>query len=493
MIDIATERDITVLRQVALLQDREIQRLQARLAQALAATGADVVAIQGALDALTIQLAQREQALFGRSSEKRPNGDGSTASPTPRTRRGHGPTPQPRLPVVDQVFTLPVDQTGCPSCGGILTPIADQFEESEEITVIERKFVVTRQQRQKYRCRCNGHVATAPGPVKLQDGARYSPAFAVEVAAAKYLDHLPLERQVRIMRREGLDVTSQTLWDQIEILARTVQPTYEAIHEVVLTAPVIGADETYWRMMGRREGTTRWYGWCVTSPDAAYFEILKQRSAEAARTVLRGYRGIVMADGYDVYEALARGDPGCSVAHCWAHVRRKYLEIEAYFPMCAAVLDLIRDLYVVERAARDDAGDDVEALWRVRAGRRAAESAPIIADIQRWVLAQRVLPESGLAKAIAYMTGMWHGLTRFLTDPRIPLDNSATERALRGPVVGRKNFYGARSQRGTEVAAVFYTLFETAKLRGVEPKAYLRRAVEAALATPGTVTLPSVP
>jgi transposase len=493
MIDIATERDITVLRQVALLQDREIQRLHARLAQLLAATGADVVAIQGELEALKIQLAQREQALFGRSSEKRPKGeDPESPAAAPRTRRGHGPTPQPRLPVVEQRFTLPDDQTGCPSCGGTLTPIAGQFEESEEITVVERKFVVTRQQRQKYRCRCNGHVATAPGPIKLQDGARYSPAFAVEVATAKYLDHLPLERQVRIMSREGLEITSQTLWDQIEILARTVQPTYEAIHEVVLTAPVIGADETSWRMMGRREGTTRWYGWCLTSPDAAYFEIVKHRSAEAARAILRGYGGIVMADGYDVYDTLARGDPGFIIAHCWAHVRRKFLEIQDYFPMCAEVLDLIRDLYAVERAAHDEAGDDVETLLRVRAERRATQSARLIAGIQRWVLAQRVLPESGLAKAIEYMTGMWQGLTRFLKDPRIPLDNNATERALRGPVVGRKNFYGARSQRGTEVAAVFYTLFETAKLRGVEPKAYLRQAVDAALAAPGTITLPTV-
>ena len=160
--------------------------------------------------------------------------------------------------------------------------------------------------------------------------------------------------------------------------------------------------------------------------------------------------------------------------------------------MCAEVLDLIRDLYAAERAAHDEVGDDVETLLRVRAERRATESALLIAGIQRWVLAQHVLPESGLAKAIEYMTGMCQGLTRFLKDPRIPLDNNATERALRGPVVGRKNFYGARSQRGTEVAAVFYTLFETAKLRGVEPKAYLRQAVEAALAAPGTITLPPV-
>jgi len=494
MIDIATEPDIRVLRQVALLQDREIQRLHARLAQLLTAAGADVVAIQGELEALTIQLAQREHALFGPSSEKRPPEESATESPatTPRPRRGHGPTQQPRLPVVEQLFTLPAGHPDCPTCGGTLTPMAGQFEEADEITVIERTFVVTRQRRQKYRCRCNGHVATAPGPVKLQEGARYSPAVAVEVASAKYLDHLPLERQVRIMAREGLDVTSQTLWDQIEILARTLQPTYEAIHNVVLTAPVIGMDETSWRMMGRRAGTTRWYGWCLTSPDAAYFDIVKHRSAEAARAILCGYRGIVMADGYDVYDTLARGQPGCTIAHCWAHVRRKFLEIEHYFPVCTAVLDLLRDLYAVERAAHDQAAGDADALLGLRRQVRDTQSASIVAAIQQWVLAQRVLPESGLAKAIEYMTGLWRGLTLFLKDPRIPIDNNATERALRGPVVGRKNFYGARSQRGTDVAALFYTLFETAKLRHVEPKAYLRQAVDAALATPGTITLPTV-
>jgi len=88
------------------------------------------------------------------------------------------------------------------------------------------------------------------------------------------------------------------------------------------------------------------------------------------------------------------------------------------------------------------------------------------------------------------MLGLWPGLTRFLDDARIPLDNNATERGLRGLVVGRKNHYGSRSQRGTEVAALFYSLIESAKLCGVEPKAYLLQATHAALETPGTVTLP---
>jgi hypothetical protein len=88
------------------------------------------------------------------------------------------------------------------------------------------------------------------------------------------------------------------------------------------------------------------------------------------------------------------------------------------------------------------------------------------------------------------MLECWIGLTRFVDDPRIPLDNNAAERALRGPVVGRKNHYGSRSLRGTQVAAVFYTLCETARLAGVDPQAYLLNAVYAAIARPGAVTFP---
>jgi transposase len=90
------------------------------------------------------------------------------------------------------------------------------------------------------------------------------------------------------------------------------------------------------------------------------------------------------------------------------------------------------------------------------------------------------------------MLGLWPGLTRFLEDPRIPLDNNATERALRGMVIGRKNHYGSRSKRGTEVAALFYSLIESAKLCGVEPKRYLLTATRAALAEGSAVTRPDM-
>ena len=89
-----------------------------------------------------------------------------------------------------------------------------------------------------------------------------------------------------------------------------------------------------------------------------------------------------------------------------------------------------------------------------------------------------------------YLLAHWDGLTRFLEDPRIALDNNAAERVLRGPVVGRKNFYGNRSMRGAKTAAILYSLVETAKLCGVNPSDYLRDVTVAAIRRPGAVTLP---
>jgi len=101
------------------------------------------------------------------------------------------------------------------------------------------------------------------------------------------------------------------------------------------------------------------------------------------------------------------------------------------------------------------------------------------------------LPQGSLGKAIDHMLSLWPGLTRFLADPRAPLDNNAAERALRGLVVGRKNHYGSHSKQGALVAAILYTLFESATLAGVDPHAYVLRAAHRAIATPGTVTLPA--
>src|SRR3989454_11588273 len=328
-------QDMEVLRQVAVLLDRENRHLHERL-QKLAAEidhlkGQDATTIQRELEALKELLAQRERVIFGAQSEKRPRSDADAAAPGPTPRRGHGPRVQPTLPVLDIIHELDEADQICPQCGGQLVEMDGQTEDSEEVTVVERRFAILKHQRKKYRCACNGCVDTAPGPLKLQPGSRYSTAFAVEVAVNKFVDHLPLERQARIMRREALTVDSQTLWDQLDVLATVLQPTYEALSRHVLEAEVVGADETWWRLMDTK-GSKRWWVWNVTRDDAVIYKTLPSRSQEAARQVLNGYRGIVMADGYGAYEALSRAGPSFTLAHCWAHVRRKVIEAEPHFP-----------------------------------------------------------------------------------------------------------------------------------------------------------------
>jgi transposase len=364
-----------------------------------------------------------------------------------------------------------------------------QTETSDRITTVKLTYQVEHHVRQKYRCACNGAVVTAPGPVQVTPGGRYAPEFAVGVAVAKYADHLPLERQVRMMAREGLVVDSQTLWDQLNAMARHLEPTYMALGRRALDAPVINVDETRWAIMGSPKpaaGTV----WGVHAPAVSFYRILLGKSADEGRQVLADYRGIVVVDGFAVYEVLARDGPGFTLAHCWAHTKRKYDAIAAQWPVaCAEIGELIGELYAIERLVPGPFPGDVTAQ-ALRQQLRIERSKPLLDRIKQWAIDQVGLPRSDFGKAVRYMLERWAGLTRFVDDPRIPLDNNAAERALRGPVVGRKNHYGSRSLRGTQVAALFYTLCETAKLAGVDPHAYLLRALYTANARPGAVTFP---
>ncbi len=389
-----------MLRQVAVLLEREnatlhakVQTLTAELARLQGDPGS---LVQRELEFLKELLAQRERALFGASSERRPPAADDAAPPAPR--RGHGPTEQPRLPTVEVVHELAVPDQTCPQCGGTLCEMPGQTEDAEEITVVERRFVLVTHRRKKYRCRCNGCVETAPGPLRLTArpdvrGGRYAPEFAVEVAIGKYLDHLPRERPARVMAREGLTIESQTFWDQLDALATVLQPTYEALRRHVLAAPVVGADETWWRLLHGPE-RPRWWTWSLTREDAVTYTILESRSQAAARQVLDGYRGIVVADGYGAYDALARAGPGFTLAHCWAHVRRKFVEAEPHYPAtCGEILDLIGQLYAVERAGpgTDPAATEETraAALDLRARLRRERSTSIVEAIRTWARAQR--------------------------------------------------------------------------------------------------------
>ena len=477
--DIEREKDIEQLRKAALVLASENERLVSKVVeltkQLLSAQGKDKEQLQLKIAELEQQLAARNKRLFGRSSEKRsrPDKDKDKAP-----QKGHGPRQQPLLEVVEEpAYELDLADRACKTCGGWLDEWEGKSDDSEDIDVIVRKFVRRKIRRKKYRCKCGACIETAPGPLKVIPGGRYTMNFSIAVALAKYLDHLPLERQVRAMLRDGLVIDSQTLFDQCQAIATKLKAAYEKLHAYLLVQRVLGADETRWPVHGEKEKASKWHAWVLAADDAVYYEVHDTRGADAAKKILGAFRGVLMCDGFSSYMSIAKATAEVRLAHCWAHVRREFLEIEAGFPKdVARITRLIGLLYRIER--RTERGREHDERRRRLRERR---SRVVLRAIQQWCLDVRCTPGSGLAQAIKYMTDRWTPLIRFVDDPQIPLDNNGSERGLRGLVVGRKNHYGSRSRRGSEVAAVLYSLLETAKLVGVDPAEYLRIALTAAI------------
>ena len=467
-VDLRRERDIEQLRRVALAQQSQIETLL----RVLRAKCDELATLKGSEEELQQTLALIED--LSRRAKTPPADDDDDETPTTtdekpvrKKRERFGNTAQPKLPTVEQIFELDAADVTCPSCGGELAEMKGQFETSEMIDVVEVSYRVVQVKQQKYACKCGGCVETAPGPERATTGGRYSLDFAIKVAIDKYLDHMPLARQERILRRHGLTVTSQTLWDQLSVLGRRLESASRALLARVLAQPVIGLDQTGWpRLDGK--GDTPWQMWCLTAPGIVVHRIRDDKSANTFKSLIGDYRGVIVCDALKTHEAGARGNDAIALAGCWAHVYRKFEEAEPDHPEANLAMKWIGQLYDIDDRADGDLAKKAQL--------RASESAEVVATMKTWLWSQATLKTLSIGNAAAYVVANWDRLTRFLDDARIPLDNNGTERAIRGPVVGRKNHYGSKSRRGTEVAAIFYSLLETAKLHRVDPATYLRDA-----------------
>lgn len=471
--------DVEVLRDLVRAQLRESERLKKELAEAYAKLKDKKPA---EAEQLALKLAQIErqhaaalQQLFGQKSERRPS-DKPSKPRAPQS--GHGPRSQPQLPMLEEIHVASDEEPlACDVCSKPLTAWKDEFEDSEEIDFVAPQVVLKKIRRQKYRCSCGGCVKTAQGPEKLFPGARYSINFALHVATQKYTNHLPLDRQRRDFRRMGLEVTTATLWDYVSALYTKLSPVMTRLHKHVLSQPVMGMDETTWRLLkSEQKGRSKkWWVWAQRVDNAVHYTLDASRGADIAKELLRGYQGVVIADGYQVYDSVQRTNPGIRLANCWAHARREVLPFEAE-PRGARVLRVIQRMYRLEAIARERGLSPPELLqWRQR------KTRPLLQALFRW-LANLAIPSTyDLHGALSYILKREAGLTVFLGDPLVSADNNATERVIRGIVVGRKNHYGSRSERGTQVAALFYSLVDSAELAGVSPQQYLQAAVRAAL------------
>lgn len=495
-----TESDPEKLREAALDLHRRnsvleaentilLARLAALVAELAKATDRDVQLSLGLeIKKLNELLAERNKELFGPSkTERRDPPEPKPEAAEKKKQVGHGPTKQLKLPIEEILHTRPDAAAPCPSCAQPQPIMAGQTEDTEQITIVERKVVLCVHKRQKYRCTLCGRIDAAPGaPEPLLPGGRYTPEFAVAVAVDKYADHLPLDRQVHRFERQGLVVTTATLWDQLVALYTLLLPAYLAVHAYLLQKPVLGADESPWRVMGAGR-SAKWWTWVLVGEDAVYYQLSPTRGSAAATELLRGYKGVVSVDGYQVYTSLeARGTQlsllegleaelcRFTVVACWMHARRGFIKADdAGHPAAKEAIALIARLYRVEDTVDAIAKQTGEAPIEVRRRLRNTESRAIVAELRAWIDAQTPIPSLKLEKALGYAKNQWPRLVRFLDDPAAPIDNGWAERAVRGTVLGRKNHYGSRSEAGTRVAALFYTLTETCKLLDLNPTDYL--------------------
>lgn len=444
------------------------------------------------------QLDMRIKELYGRSTERRPLDDPpaedapAKEKPARKARTVHGRTAQPRLPTDEVTSKLVGKELVCKGCGGQLQPIDKLVETAKLIALEKRRIVLETHLRTVYKCECCACLKTAPGPLKLVAGGRYALSFSVSVAYQKYFAHLPLERQRQMMAHEGLQVTTATLFDQLDALATTLKNTYDAIWKLIQQEKVLRADETPWAVMSNGyNDNERFYAWVVVGGTYVAFRLLDTRSKDGAAEVLGSFGGTLMVDGLTSYPAAAKGKPGEPLkficANCNAHSRRKFVECEKYWPKESAyAVGIYRKLYDIEREGKKP-GADLGAL-------RQEFSKPLMDELFTWAKQQQKRTDipagSGLAGALGYLVNHEVGLRVFLDDPAVPIDNNESERAVRPLVLGRVNFGGSRSRRGTEVAAILYTLVESAKRCGVSPEDYLYAAAEHALSAAGAVLLP---
>jgi hypothetical protein len=231
----------------------------------------------------------------------------------------------------------------------------------------------------------------------------------------KYVDQLPFDRIARIFGREGLHIEAQTIWDNVEALARQLRPAWSRLRVDALAEKIVGLDQSHWKNIGHKK---TWQIWELSTPRIACFDIAETKGTDDGLRILEGFDGIVVCDAFSTHGAIARLT-GIILAYCWAHVIRKAREaLTSDRARATALMELIGEIYDVDKEARDD-------LVK-RAHLRATRSREVLERLWVWCAQQRVLPSSPMGVLIAYLMNHRPGFERFLDDPRIPLDNNLT-------------------------------------------------------------------
>lgn len=382
----------------------------------------------------------------------------------------------PSLERQDIVIDVKDEEKTCP-CGCTKQVIGEEV--SEKLEMIPAKLVVNRYRRLKYACRsCEEGVITAPVKKSIIPGSMAEPSLLAHIITAKYADHIPLYRQETVLDRIGINLTRGTLSHWVLKAGEALKPLYDHLCKKVVGSGYVQADETTLQVLKEknRRAQTKSYMWMYKAGIEPYvvYEYQPTRGGEHPRNFLKGFEGILQTDDWSAYK-------GCSKiwAKCWAHARRKFHEVYELSGKKKGVaydlLKLISKLYKIERECQEK-GLSYEKTRDIR----NKEAKPILEDIKK-ILEEKIpqtARQSDIGNALRYSLRNWEGLTEYLKDGRIHIDNNASERCIKPFVIGRRNWLFNDNVRGANVSSILFSIMETAKAHEVNVQKYLQFILE---------------
>jgi transposase len=446
---------------------------------------------------LEAQVADLTHRLYGKHSEKGQTPSEAQLPPREKKQRGHqAGTPRvPRvakadLPVIEEHSVIPEAERVCPCCGLPYHEI-NNTEDAEvlEIEVKAHKRVIHRHKYVKT-CHCEGGkaVLTAPPPLRLFNRNLYGISIWTEVLLEKFQYGRSLHSVCKDFAQRGLSLAAGTLTNGFKRMPGLFAPVIQQFETKQLSETLFYNDETYWKEYERTDSkrNTQWYLWLFRSQSVTLFIAADNRSGDTPigyyqKLTALGYV-IVVCDRYSAYKRLARQNPRIILAFCWAHVRRDFLDDARSYPelrdWMQQWVDQIANLYHSNHQRLSHWNSELPLVAQsVAFNRQQAVLEQAIAQLKTdYTQALLELDPKTQKIQIAVLTSLqthWAGLTVFVTNPAVPMDNNLSERTLRGAILGRNNYFGSGAIWSAELAAQLFSLFATLQQWGINRQRWL--------------------